>query len=237
MFASMILDILYKDNHIVAVNKPHGLLVHRSSIAKNASEFAMQILRDQINQHVFTIHRLDRKTGGVLLFALNEDTHRAMQKQFAENLIKKTYRAIVRGYTEDEGVINYPLKRDDGKIQEALTKYKTLQQTEIDVPFGKFNTSRYSLVEIYPQTGRMHQIRKHFAHILHPIIADRPHGCNKQNKMFKEKFNMDTMLLHAKSVSFNHPYTNETINITADIQSELKRMIKQLKFNSSILND
>lgn len=237
MFALMKLEILYQDQYLIAINKPHGLLVHRSSIAKDASEFAMQMLRDQINQHVYTIHRLDRKTGGVLLFALNEETHKAMQKKFAENMIKKTYRAVVRGYTEDEGVIDYPLKRDDGKIQEALTKYKTLQQTEIDIPLGKFNTSRYSLVEVYPQTGRMHQIRKHFAHILHPIIADRPHGCNKQNKMFKEKFNMDTMLLHAKSINFSHPDTNDTINITASIQPEFERMVNQLNFNALTQNN
>ncbi|MDH5474858.1 MAG: pseudouridine synthase [Cyclobacteriaceae bacterium] len=233
----MKLDILYKDNYMVAINKPHGLLVHRSSIAKDASEFAMQMLRDQINEHVYTIHRLDRKTGGVLLFALNEYTHKAMQKQFAENKIKKIYKAIVRGYTEHEGEIDYPLKREDGKIQEAYTAYKTLQQTEINISSGNHNTSRYSFVEVYPQTGRMHQIRKHFAHILHPIIADRPHGCNKQNKMFKEKFNMQTMLLHAASVNFIHPDTGENIIIKTGIQSEFMRMIHELEFDTSTITN
>lgn len=227
----MDLEIVYQDEFIVAINKPHGLLVHRSPIAKDASEFALQLLRDQLQQRVYPIHRLDRKTGGILLFALDEQTHRSMQKLFADNEVKKSYKAIVRGFTESKGIIDYALKRDDGKIQEALTHYCTLQKTEIDVPFGKFNTSRYSLVEVRPQTGRMHQIRKHFAHILHPIIADRPHGCNKQNKMFKERFNLTTMLLHAYSIEFTHPKTGADIHISAPPNSEFRRMLNMLQFN------
>ena len=191
------LGILYQDEHLVAINKPHGLLVHRSPIATNADTFAVQELRNLLEQRVYPVHRLDRKTAGVLLFALNEDIHKALQKQFAERDVEKTYLAIVRGYTEDQGLIDYALTNDKGKVQEAQTAYKTLARTEIDLPFGKHTTSRYSLVEARPHTGRMHQLRKHFAHILHPIIGDRPHGCNKQNKLFKEKWKMTTMLLHA----------------------------------------
>ena len=110
---------------------------------------------------------------------------------------------ILRGYTEDAGTIDYPLRREDGKLQDAVTHYKTICRTEIDLPFGAHSTSRYSLVEAKPETGRMHQLRKHFAHIFHPIIADRAHGCNKQNKLFKEKWEMDTMLLHASSLSLS----------------------------------
>ena len=224
------LEVLYQDQHLVAINKPHDLLVHRSSIAKDVSLFALQLLRDQLQKHIYTVHRLDRKTSGVLLFSFTDDVHRSMQKLFAENKIKKTYWAIVRGFTEDEGTIDYPLKRDDGKTQEAITHYKTLARTEVAIPFGKFSTSRYSWVEIYPSTGRMHQIRKHFAHILHPIIADRPHGCNKQNKLFKDRFEMKTMLLHAKSIEFSHPVSNRKIFIEAEISDEFLRMIKVLNF-------
>jgi tRNA pseudouridine65 synthase len=92
------------------------------------------------------------------------------------------------------------------------------------VPFGKHSTSRYSLVEVRPETGRMHQIRKHFAHILHPIIGDRPYGCNKQNRLFKNKWEMDTMLLHAKSLSFIHPFINQEIEIKANVHEEFKRV-------------
>lgn len=220
------LEILYQDEYLVAINKPHGLLVHRSKYANEAKVFAVQELRNQIGQHVWPCHRLDRKTGGVLLFALNEDINSIIQDQFAKNQVIKTYWAIVRGFTNDEGEIDYPLINDKGKKQKAVTHYKTLKRIELDIPLGKFKTSRYSLVEVYPKTGRMHQIRKHFAHIFHPIIADRPHGCNKQNRLFKEKWNMDTMLLHAKTIEFIHPITNKVIKIEADLLSEFVRMMK-----------
>jgi tRNA pseudouridine65 synthase len=137
----------------------------------------------------------------------------------------------VRGFTEDEGVIDYPLKKENGILQEALTQFKTLDRTELEIPFGKHLTSRYSLIEIRPQTGRYHQIRKHLDHIHHPIIGDRPHGCNKQNKLFKEKFQLMTMMLHASALSFTHPVTKEHIFITAELQDEFKRMIELMNFS------
>lgn len=227
------LPILYQTADLVAINKPHGLLVHRSPIASDASEFAVQLLRNQLGQRVYPAHRLDRKTGGVLLFALTEAMNSAMQIQFAEGNVQKTYVAIVRGYTPDEQTINYPLRRDEGDgkkgiLQDAVTQLKTLRRTEIPLPFGKHATSRYSLVELTPTTGRMHQLRKHMAHILHPIIGDRPHGCNKQNKLFKEHFEMNTMLLHAQRLSFVHPVTLEEITISAPFQAEFGRMMGAL---------
>lgn len=224
----MHLEIIYKDEYLVAINKPHGLLVHKSGYASNANEFAIQLLRDQIGRKVYPCHRIDRKTGGVLLFALNSETNCMMQTLFARNKIKKEYLAIVRGYSQKRDTINYPITNEKGKTQEAVTVYKTLKQSEVDIPSGKFETSRYSLVEVLPQTGRMHQIRKHFAHIMHPIIGDRPHGCNKQNKIFKEKFNMTTMMLHALELKFTHPKTNQEIIISASPQEEFKRTRKIL---------
>ena len=227
------LPILHQANGLVAINKPHGLLVHRSFIAADASEFAVQLLRDQLGQRVYPVHRLDRKTGGVLLFALTEALNSAMQQQFAEGRVHKTYLAIVRGYTPDELAIDYPLRRDDGDgkpgtLQEAFTSMKTVQRTEVPIPFGKHTTSRYSLVELTPTTGRMHQLRKHMAHVLHPIIGDRPHGCNKQNKLFLEQFGMNTMLLHARLLQFTHPDTGQAITVEAPFQPEFARMLGTL---------
>ncbi|MCE7992300.1 MAG: pseudouridylate synthase [Roseivirga sp.] len=224
------LEILYQDESLVAINKPHGLLVHRSPIATNADTFAVQELRNQLDRHVYPVHRLDRKTSGVLLFALDTDTLRHMQQVFSERKIQKDYIAIVRGYTEDGGTIDYALTNDKGKEQDAVTHYQTLERTEIAVPFGKHPTSRYSLVAVKPETGRMHQIRKHFAHILHPIIGDRPHGCNKQNRLFKEKWEMTTMLLHAGQLRFNHPADQDEVVIKAAFQSEFRRSINLLGF-------
>ena len=232
----MTLEILYQDEYLCAINKPHGLLVHQSPIARDAEEFALQLLRDQLDQHVHPVHRIDRKTGGILLFALDEEVNKQLQSLFAENQMEKEYLAIVRGYTEDRGEIDYALTREDGKVQEAFTSYKTITRAEIPVPFGKHQTSRYSFVKAFPKTGRMHQIRKHFAHILHPIIGDRPHGCNKQNKLFKEQWQMDTMMLHALRLSFAHPVTDETVNIQAPLQSEFVRMMELMSWSNFTIN-
>lgn len=229
----MTLEILYQDEYLCAINKPHGLLVHQSPIARDADVFALQLLRDQLDQRVFPVHRIDRKTGGVLLFALDEDIHKQVQQLFAENQVDKEYLAILRGYTEDQGDIDYALTLENGKVQEAFTSYRTIDRVELPVAYGKHQTSRYSLVKAFPKTGRMHQIRKHFAHILHPIIGDRPHGCNKQNKFFKERWQMDTMMLHALKLSFTHPITEERVNIQAPLQSEFVRMMEMMGWNNA----
>lgn len=223
------LEILYQDEYLVAINKPHGLLVHRSPIAADASEFAIQLLRDQLGQKVFPVHRLDRKTSGILLFALDENINVVMQRSFMNKVIEKKYLALVRGFTLQEGTIDYALTTDDGKVQDAITHYKTIKQFEISIPHGKHLTSRYSLVEVNPETGRMHQIRKHLAHIFNPIIGDRPHGCNKQNKLFLETWNMNTMLLHAAELEFIHPVTKQKIVIQAEISSEFHRTLSLLE--------
>ncbi|MGN0003074.1 MAG: pseudouridine synthase [Sphingobacterium composti] len=226
------LEILYRDEHLIAINKPHGLLVHRSSIANDASQFALQLLRDQIGQAVYPAHRLDRKTGGILLFSLDKETDQKTQSLFQDKKMDKRYLAILRGYCPEEGTIDYPLLKENGTSQEAITHYKRIATAEIHVPQGKFPTSRYSLVEANPETGRMHQLRRHFAHIMYPIIGDRPHGCNKQNKMWKERFEMDTMMLHASVLKFVHPWTDEKIEIKANIKSEFKRVLEILGMQS-----
>ncbi|MBT8190025.1 MAG: pseudouridylate synthase [Bacteroidia bacterium] len=220
------LDIIYEDEDLVAVNKPHGLLVHRSPMAKDAKYFALQILRNQLGQHVYPAHRLDRKTSGVLLFSKSEEKNAAIQKVFRERKVRKKYSAIVRGWTEKEGVIDYPLTHLN-KTKAAITRYAREKIFEIDLPFLKHKTSRYSLVFLYPETGRFHQLRKHMAHILHPIIGDRPHGCNKQNKLWKEKYGMMTMLLHADSLEINTPDFN--VAIKAEPSKEFNRVLNILK--------
>lgn len=224
----LMLDILYRDEHLIAINKPHGLLVHRSPIAADADEFAVQNLRDQIGQWVSPVHRIDRKTGGVLLFALNKEAEVAMQKQFMNGQVDKTYLAIVRGHTPDSEAIDYPLRKENGAMQDAYTVYTTLQRAELPIPLGNHPTSRYSLVEAKPTTGRMHQLRKHFAHIFHPIIGDRTHGCNKQNRFWKQQWEMTTMLLHASRQAFNHPVSGEQVIIEAPLQEEFLRVMDLL---------
>jgi tRNA pseudouridine65 synthase len=217
------LEIVFQDEHLVAINKPHGLLVHKSPIAADASEFAVQKLRDQLGQRVFPAHRLDRKTGGVLLFTLSHEANSLMQSMFENRRVQKIYHAIVRGFIPENGAIDYPLTNENGQTQDALTHYTRLATAEIPVAHGKHPTSRYSLVELTPETGRQHQLRKHLAHIFYPIIGDRPHGCNKQNRLWLETWNMNTMLLHATELRFEHPITGAQTSITAEFQAEFLR--------------
>lgn len=225
------LEIIYQDEYFVVINKPHGLLVHRSSIAADAQEFALQILREQIQQKVFPIHRLDRKTSGILVFALSSVIARNLQTIFEHPETQKNYIAIVRGHFPDYIEVDYPLTNDRGKQQEAFTLFKCLKRSELEIPFGKHLTSRYSLIQASPKTGRMHQIRKHLNHLRHPIIGDRPHGCNKQNKLFKERWNMTTMMLHAKELQLKHPVTNEPLLLKAPYFDTFIEMLNTLQLN------
>jgi len=195
-------DILYEDKDLIAINKPHGLLVHPSPIAKDANTSALTELRNLLHKKVYPAHRLDRKTSGVLLFSKHTEANQTIQAKFRNREILKTYQAIVRGFVLEAGTINYVLQHEN-KTQEAISKYQPIQQFEVNVPFGKFKTSRYTLIELTPETGRFHQLRKHMAHIFHPIIGDRPHGCNKQNRLWKEQFGITDMMLHAQRLQFN----------------------------------
>jgi len=220
------LEIIHEDEQIIAINKPHGLLVHKSNLAKDAEEFALQKLRNQVGHRVYTTHRLDRKTAGALIFAKSKDVQKEINLVFQNKAITKTYLAIVRGYTDDSGNIDYPLTNDKGKVKNAITDYKTLERLEIPVSFGKFSTSRYSLVELKPQPGRYHQLRKHMAHIYHPIIGDRPHGCNKQNRFWKEQFGLREMLLHAYNLEFN--FKGESLIIKAPLSNTFKYALNEV---------
>lgn len=225
------LEILYRDEHIIAINKPSGLLVHKSFYSGEADTYAIQELRKQIGQKVYPVHRLDRKTSGVLLFTLDKDTLRAMSDQFATREVEKKYIAILRGWTKEEETIDYDLINENEVKQNAVTYYRRLQTSEIDLPFLKHQTSRYSLVEAIPETGRFHQLRKHFKHILHPILGCRKHGCNKQNKLLLQTFNMTRMPLHAYQLAFTHPITNERITVIATIDEEFKKVGDILGFD------
>ena len=216
------LDILFEDERLIAINKPHGLLVHRTHIAADAQEFALQLVRNYVGQRVYPVHRLDRKTSGVLLFAKDQKMNRDVHKLFMEGKVIKEYHALVRGFLPDSGEIDYPIG-EDHKKKEAITQFKLLHHYELDLPFGKWDTSRYSEVLLKPITGRFHQLRKHMAHIFHPILGDRPHGCNKQNKLWKERFNMVNMMLCATTLTI--PYQGNPLVIKSECSDEYKRMV------------
>lgn len=225
------LEILYRDDHLIAINKPSGLLVHKSFYTGEADTYAIQELKKQIGQKVYPVHRLDRKTSGVLLFTLDKETLRTMSDRFATREVEKKYIAILRGLAKEEETIDYDLVNENEVKQNAITYYRRLQTSEIDLPFLKHQTSRYCLVEAIPETGRFHQLRKHFKHILHPILGCRKHGCNKQNKLWLQTFGINKMTLHAHQLTFNHPMTNEKISLQARIDDDFKKVGDILNFD------
>lgn len=229
------LEIIYQDEYFVAVNKPAGMLVHRSWLDKHETQFVMQTLRDQIGQHVFPLHRLDRPTSGVLIFALSSEVASQVMPMFANHEMEKTYHAIVRGWIEEQGRLDYALKVELDKIadkhtsqdkeaQEAITDYKPLAKVEIPYSTGKFPTTRYCLMEMQPLTGRKHQLRRHMAHLRHPIVGDTTHGDGKHNKLFRDVFDSHRLLLHSSSLKFVHPLTQQEIVIKASVDQTWQRL-------------
>lgn len=228
------LEILFEDEYLIAINKPSGLLVHRTSIAAEETVFALQMLRDQIGQHVSPVHRLDRPTSGVLLFSKKEEILSLLKEQFADRSVQKTYLAIVRGIPAIKSdLIDHPLTSErSGKLQESQTRYAVLEEAEI--PFdttGRYPTSRYSMLELKPETGRTHQIRRHLAHIRHYILGDKKHGDNKQNQFFEKQYGMDNLLLHARKLEFAHPVSKETIQVQAELPAHFQKTVAALGWN------
>ena len=219
------LPIIYQDEHIVAVDKPPGLHVHPTPLSPR-EDSCMRILRDQLGQWVYTVHRLDRATSGVLLFALSPDIAAAMITRFANREIDKRYLAVVRGYMPAaSGIIDRPLREDKhSPARDALTEYRWLDKIEIPVPTSRFPTSRYSLVEAIPKTGRNNQIRRHFAGISHPIIGDVGYGDGKHNRLFRERYHIHRLLLFAGEIRFRHPATNEPLTIKAPLPEDFVKL-------------
>jgi tRNA pseudouridine65 synthase len=234
------LDILYQDDTLIAINKPAGMLVHRSWLDKHETVFAMQTLRDQIGQHVFPIHRLDRPTSGVLLFALNSETARLMCEQFEQHSVQKGYLAVVRGYLSGEGKVDYPLKVLQDKIadkfsaekdaQSAITDFRCLAQTEQPYAIGKHSTARFSLVELRPQTGRKHQLRRHMKHLFHPIIGDSKYGDLHQNRAFAAHTAVSRLMLHSHFLQFTQPHTLQKIQLFAPLDTAWQTVMSQFNW-------
>ena len=231
------LEILYRDEYLVAINKPSGLLVHRSPIDRHETEFAVQILRDQIGQFVYPVHRLDKPTSGVLLFALDKESAKLMGEQFMSRETKKSYLAVVRGYVDESGVIEHALSvkldkiadkesSEDKEAQDATTYYKRLATVEVPYSVGKYDKSRYSLVQLEPQTGRKHQLRRHMKHISHHILGDTKYGRGEHNKLIRSEFNCHRMLLHAITLQIKHPHTGETLIIKAPLDESFNSICK-----------
>jgi len=199
--------ILHLDPDLVAIDKPAGLLVHPTSLDAHESRTALEFLEQHLGQKLFPLHRLDKATSGVLLFARHAHAARQWGRAFESGEVEKRYVALVRGWPEAQGTIDYALARDPelpsaGQVRlPAVTNFRRLSAFER--PFSvdaRHPTSRYALVEIEPLTGRRQQIRRHFKHIAHPLIGDTTHGKTPHNAAVAQWLGIRRLWLHASSV-------------------------------------
>lgn len=220
----MNLRILYQDEHLVAVDKPAGFHVHppEDETLRISPNFnSLHLLKKQLGKYLYPVHRLDRATSGVLIFALQSETARLIAKLFQNRQIKKTYYCVVRGWTSAEsGTIDRPLaQKKGGEVSSpkvpALTNYTRVAHVELPIAVGRYSTARYSLVRVEPVTGRMHQIRRHFASISHPLIGDTVYGVGEHNRVFRQNLGISGLLLKAYSLELQHPVTGEMLQVTA----------------------
>lgn len=224
----MVFPVLYQDRWLCAIDKPAGILVHRSRQAPDR-EFVLQRLRDQIGQYVWPVHRLDRATSGVLLFALDPDTAGLLGGQFMNQSVSKRYLAVTRGWTEPAGTVDHAIGDDDrNDRRDAVTHYRCLVASEFPLALGAHETVRYSLVEVYPRTGRRHQIRRHFKHISHHLIGDTTYGDGRHNRLFREVFGVHRLLLHAGLLAFRHPHTREAVSVHAPLSGSFRAMAQRM---------
>ncbi|HIF01690.1 MAG TPA: tRNA pseudouridine(65) synthase TruC [Fuerstia sp.] len=231
-------QILFQDDHLVAIAKPSGMFVHRSDADRSAESVVLQILRDQLEQHVYPVHRLDRATSGVLLLARSRSAAAACGQMFSERRVKKTYHALVRGYALPEGQIDTPLISSRGREkpaghpwtepQHALTGYRTLLQFEIPIAMGEHATTRCSLVEAHPETGRYHQIRRHFNYVSHPVIGDTSHGDSRHNRLYRDHFEAERLMLAAVRLEFRHPVTGTPCDLLCPPDRSFTTVMDQL---------
>lgn len=231
-------EVIYRDSSMVVIEKPVGWLVHRTSIATDIRQFIVQELRNQLGQLVYPVHRLDRPTSGLLILALDPVIAKVLGEQFRSRSVEKRYLAIVRGFTDQRGRIEHPLKdsddpRDRGisRVRErraAVTEFERLHSSELSHAVGRYETARYSLLRLSPRTGRRHQIRRHLRHIAHPIVGDRSYGDRDHNRFFADHWSIERMLLAAHELRLRHPVSGETVSLRSPLDSGFLRALSVL---------
>ena len=227
-------EILCMDKDFVAIEKPPGFHVHQPEMARrrvSPNIVCLPMLRHQLQLYLYPVHRLDVGTDGVLVFALNKLAAGSLGKQFQAGVVRKTYFAIVRGHTPAEGVIDLPLELDStGELAPSITRYLTHARTELPVAVGKRHASaRYSLVEAFPETGRFHQVRRHFARLSHPLAGDRVHGDSHHNRFFRTELGCPGLWLKAMSIEFEHPVSRQSVRICSSWTARWNKLLESLQ--------
>jgi len=179
------LTILHSDDRFVVVDKPPGILVHRSRVAADRITL-LQLLRDQLGRFVYPAHRLDRPASGAIAFALSGEDARVLQDALQADEAIKEYLVMCRGETEEHFVSERSLTSDRGVAQDARTSFQRLE-----IMRG------FTLLRARLHTGRRHQIRRHLAHLGHQVVGDTKYGKGGINRWLRAEFGLERLFLHA----------------------------------------
>ena len=221
------LPVLWLDERLAVIDKPAGLMVHDSALARGESDFAADRLRGQFGRPVFLVHRLDRATSGCLLLAFDRATASALGKAWMAGEVAKDYLAVCRGWpAEVRFTIDHPLDGGPGRPakRDAVTDFEVLRTCELPWPSQAFGTSRYALLRASPRTGRFRQIRRHLKHASHHLVGDTSHGDGRHNRAFRMA-GIHRMLLHAEGLSFVHPATGAAMQVQAPVDAAFARAL------------
>jgi tRNA pseudouridine65 synthase len=233
-----VLPILFRDDHLVAVHKPSGLLVHRTGLDHHERRFAVQLLRAQLGRRVHPVHRLDKGASGALLFALSPEVASLLGEAVRRRALHRTYVAVVRGHPKEAGEIDHPLARQAegtrAAAREAMTRYRRLATAELPHRVDRYPTSRYALLELQPLTGRQHQLRRHLGHASHPILGDTTWGQGRHNRLFRELFDCRRLLLACVELRLDHPVTGAPLEVTAPLAGDFGALVDALGWTPAL---
>lgn len=226
------IEILYHDEHIIAVNKPIDLPIHPNEFMAKDAPYLNKLIGEQIDKRVYNVHRIDAKTSGIVLLALSSEVAKTLTLQFEHKEVKKTYFAIVLGETENEGIFDSKVvvKKKSNFRKNAITRYKTIKTVSTGIEHKEMENAKISLVEINPETGRWHQIRQHFAKNMHDIIGDKKHGDFAFNRTIADLTDIRRLFLHAGRIEFAHPVNNEKIVLEAPIPESFLETLNKFAY-------
>ena len=221
------IGVLHADDELVAVDKPAGIAMHRSSMAAREDAYLVDAIREQLGRTLYLAHRLDRATSGVVLLAASKETAAALGAQFMSRAVEKVYLAVARGVVDEAGTIDHPLDAPGQReAKRAVTHYRRLASIELPIALGRYDTVRYSLVEARPETGRYRQIRRHFKHLSHHLIGDTSHGEGRHNRLFRMNWSVHRLLLHAWKIRLAHPVTGAPLEIVAPLDASWEKLLR-----------
>jgi len=233
----MFLEIIYQDNYCLLVTKPNNVLVHHAHHSRNKidEKSLMQLIENQLGTRYFPIHRLDRKTSGIILLASKKEYVSTFQALFTNKEIKKIYYGVVRGYSKENRIIDSPVKGRDALVyKEAESHLKCLDKIELNIPVKPYDSSRYSLVELTPTTGRMHQLRIHMNKLSTPLINDAKYGDKNHDTMYREQFGWTNLFLHAGSLAFTHPFSNQELFLKSSFSNDWIQLFEKFYWKNPL---